>query len=743
MFRRAVSIFLLAISLISAGLGQEKKDTEPTQNAARACELARRSNILREDYPASLETSALLAIESIRLKRTLDNDQALRAASNLLTKPTFTLPSTELTRVLLFSHDGKLIVAGGPNGNVRLLDASNGNELYTWPFRSGILALDISRDDHYLAVGTADGLAQIIDIPTRGYVTRFQHGAAVNAIIFSPNGLRVIAGSDDQSVTIFDRTNAKRNFLQIPQEGKVTVVAFSPDGSAAAAGTASGTASMFDATTGKPSVALFHGGKINAIIFNRELIAIASEDHSLRVFNRLSQKELVHVIHQDAVKSVSFNPDGNFLVTASSDYTARVLDARTGEELFRLSHKAGVNAASFSPNGQWVATASSDHTARVFEWRTAREIARFPFGTPVNAVSFSPDGKSLIAAASDGRVRVYPVLDREELRRIQSEATVRSADLSPNFKMIATGSYDNKIRVFGIDGAAKWTKPAQGLVSAISFSPNNSLLATGDAHSARVFDADTGRLRRPVTHQNAVLSIAFSSDSELVATGMFGNENIFVRVFRAILSGPDIMLPLRHEEPVGAVAFSTTGDLLATGSFDSTARIFELPSGRERILSPMVHEEAVNAVVFSKYGQWLATASDDHSARIFDTTTGNELLLLPHTAAVVGLAVSHDGHWLATATQDGFVRVFDPMTGTQIAEINNGLPEIKVIRFSEDDRMLGVLAFGRDFVSARQYLFDAQAMIDQACSRLARNLTEYEWSQYFPDQPYRKTCPSL
>lgn len=34
-------------------------------------------------------------------------------------------------------------------------------------------------------------------------------------------------------------------------------------------------------------------------------------------------------------------------------------------------------------------------------------------------------------------------------------------------------------------------------------------------------------------------------------------------------------------------------------------------------------------------------------------------------------------------------------------------------------------------------------LIDEACERLARNLTLEEWRQHFPGEPYRRTCPNL
>ncbi len=55
----------------------------------------------------------------------------------------------------------------------------------------------------------------------------------------------------------------------------------------------------------------------------------------------------------------SFSPDGRTVVTASWDHTARLWDAASGKELQRLTHEDTVWSASFSPDGRTVVTASA------------------------------------------------------------------------------------------------------------------------------------------------------------------------------------------------------------------------------------------------------------------------------------------------------------------------------------------------------------------------------------------------
>jgi hypothetical protein len=36
---------------------------------------------------------------------------------------------------------------------------------------------------------------------------------------------------------------------------------------------------------------------------------------------------------------------------------------------------------------------------------------------------------------------------------------------------------------------------------------------------------------------------------------------------------------------------------------------------------------------------------------------------------------------------------------------------------------------------------DLNSLLDKACLYAGRNLYQEEWAQYFPGQPYQKTCP--
>ena len=107
-----------------------------------------------------------------------------------------------------------------------------------------------------------------------------------------------------------------------------------------------------------------------------------------------------------SIFSVAFSPDGSLLATASKDHDVRIWDVATGESLLRLQHNSKVRDAQFSPDGRWLVTAAG--RAGLYDTRDGTPILRLQgHEGPVAAAAFDRTGKWIVTGGHDGTIRTY------------------------------------------------------------------------------------------------------------------------------------------------------------------------------------------------------------------------------------------------------------------------------------------------------------------------------------------------
>jgi len=186
-----------------------------------------------------------------------------------------------------FSPDGKTIITGSYDGTVRLWDAETGGETAIFPSysietsdawwrrysESFVYSLACSPDGEKIAAGYQDGQVRIwqrweakmweslkdtFESPWRSNSIQahtkeavdFDYLGSVYSVSFSPDGKRLVTGSRDKTVKIWDVETETELFCLQGHENEVSSVSFSPDGKRIASGAFDGAILIWDAETG-------------------------------------------------------------------------------------------------------------------------------------------------------------------------------------------------------------------------------------------------------------------------------------------------------------------------------------------------------------------------------------------------------------------------------------------------------------------------------------------------------------
>jgi WD40 repeat protein len=125
-----------------------------------------------------------------------------------------------------------------------------------------------------------------------------------------------------------------------------------------------------------------------------------------------------------------------------------------------------------------------------------------------------------------------------------------------------------------------------------------------------------------------------------------------------------------HTNEVVFVAYSPDGKTLASASYDSTLKLWDVTTGKERT-TLRGHTGCVGSVAFNPEGKTLASAiigspfadPDNKTIKLWDVTSGKEQAILQgHTGMVFAVAFSPDGQTLASASDDKTVKLWDLAT---------------------------------------------------------------------------------
>ena len=401
------------------------------------------------------------------------------------------------------------------------------------------------------------------------------------------------------------------------------------------------------------------------------------------------------------VTSITFSPDGQWLVTGSGDSNIQLWEVSTGKYCKTLTgHTALIRAVVFSSDGQWLATGSSDATVRLWQVSTGKCHQVLTGHTAsVNSVVFSLDGQWLATGSDDATVQIWQVSTGKYLKTLAKYSNwIFSVAFSPDGQWLATGSNDATVRIWQVS-TGKCHQILTGHIHwifSVVFSPDGQWLATGSRDATvRVWQVSTGKCHQILTgHTHWILSVVFSPDGQWLATG---SRDTTVRIWQ-VSTGKCHQILTGHTASVDSVVFSPNGQWLATGSNDATFRLWQVNTGECHHVF-MGHNCRVDSVAFSCDGQWLATGSSDATIRIWQVSTGKCLhSLIGHTSWVRSVAFSPDGQWLASGSIDATIRLWQVSTGACHRVLMGHDYRVNSVAFSPDGQWL---ATGSDDATIR------------------------------------------
>merc|ERR1740139_627715 len=149
-------------------------------------------------------------------------------------------------------------------------------------------------------------------------------------------------------------------------------------------------------------------------------------------------------------------------------------------DVFIDSHVDAINSVSFSTDGQYLASGSSDFTIKIWEtegWSLVHDIGGLSFG--VNSIAFDRNGGYLVSGSDHREIKIWNTLDWSDFDTVVGhDDTISQIQFSPSGRYLASVSRDNRTKIWD---TSDWTivESLESQFEPYSVALNSDYLVTG------------------------------------------------------------------------------------------------------------------------------------------------------------------------------------------------------------------------------------------------------------------------
>jgi WD40 repeat protein/predicted ATPase/DNA-binding SARP family transcriptional activator len=555
--------------------------------------------------------------------------------------------------IAAFSHDGRIVITGDTDHQVRLWDVAYGRLLHTL---SG-------------------------------------HAETPWALACSPDGAMLASSGADGVIFLWDMQTGRLLHTLRAHSSSVPTLAFTPDGQLLSSGDIEGTICVWRVGAPEPLHTLHsHSDEVHVLLFDASgsTLASGSHDRTIGLWD-VQRGQLVHRLraHGEVIRAMAISPDGSTLASGGGDTFVCLWDVRSGQALhtlLELPHR--ISCLSFSPNGRTLAVVGGDQAVSLWDVASGRRLNVLRvFRHEISAIDFSPDGKLLAGGGTDTLVRLWDVAmspgtgeSARPARTLHGHGSwVFSVACSPDGTLVASAGRTIRLWDLRSGGAIRSLRGHSDDVEAIQFSPDGRRLISASRDTTlRLWDVSSGQTIEILRgHTERVLSCAFSPDGRLVASGSIDRT---VRLWDVgDGAGARIVYMLYgHTNGIRCVAFNGDGSILASGGFDQLICLWGTRHGE--LLCTLPAQDAItSSIAFHPGGTLLVTGAKDHAVRLWEIRAEATAdlprrwspgavqlrsILRGHTNSVEEVCISPDGRSVASCSTDGTIKIWDIATGT-------------------------------------------------------------------------------
>ena len=567
------------------------------------------------------------------------------------------------------------------------------------------------------------------------------HQGKITTTLLTPDGKKVITGSEDYSVRVWDLERGTQLYILNKHTKKVNALAITTDNTKLLSASNDKYIHVWDLIQGKCLTTLTgHTSYVNAIAISPtgNHAVSASSDNTIKIwdiatpFSNLNTNEGMRLIntlygHTDSVDKVLITPDGRRIVSTSNDKTIRIWDLTSGEQLFILrGHQSIINILCITSDNRYIISSSiEDYAVKIWDLENGRLVSTVRgHSNYISAFTSTPDSKWIVTGSGDKTIKIWmipPSLGHSqefqaiELFTLKGHINyIRSLVVIPERKLLISAAADKMIKIWHFETGKEirtLQSAAEGYNAVFVSLDHRRIISTALDNTIKLWDISYGvdacinkdiQLNFEPAHTDDINNIVLSSDARravsassdgrlkvwnISASYSAGSASIYLPGAETQL-GREICVFNNHTSAVHCAAITPDSQKCVSAGYG--IRIWMLEDGTE--ISAFKHPEWIFAIAVTPDGKWVVSGSSEHTLKVWELESGRLLGSFGDfrdpSSWVRAIVITPDGRKVISAGLDKTIKIWDLRSGRELGILKAHQEQINALIISPDGKTL-------------------------------------------------------